>query len=121
MRKNKMENEKKLLPVGSVVYLKEGTLKLVVLSRGELVLVHKDDEKSVYFDYMGGIYPQGNDPENNYYFNHEDIEKVIFKGYIDEDENRYLEVLRAAKENNKNSYITEKTEEVLANKEAKGK
>lgn len=39
-----------------------------------------------YFDYSACIYPAGKVEEQVYFFNHENIEKVYFKGYIDEQE-----------------------------------
>ncbi|MDR0299879.1 MAG: DUF4176 domain-containing protein [Streptococcaceae bacterium] len=110
MSENKQEQ---LLPVGSVVYLKGGTLKVVIISRGELVKKTIADEKPIYYDYFAGLYPQGYDNERNYYFNQENIEKVIFKGYQDEEEKRYLEVLSSARENNKESYEVETPSHVI--------
>lgn len=76
-----------LLPVGSVVYLIEGNQKMVVLSRGSFI---EQDGNQVYFDYCLGIYPEGLNPEQVYYCNSEDIDEVLFEGYIDEDEKRFV-------------------------------
>ncbi|MBS7576316.1 MULTISPECIES: DUF4176 domain-containing protein [unclassified Enterococcus] len=52
------------------------------------------------------IYPEGLDPEQVYYFNDNDIDEVIFKGYIDDDEKRFIELFTQWKE--KNSEIVPK-------------
>ena len=102
-----MTNQKneELLPVGSVVYLKEGVLKLIITARGQLVQLDESDEKPTYFDYLGNLYPQGYDVDNRYYFNQEQIEKVVFSGYSDEEEERYQTVLKEWKEKNSNEYV----------------
>ena len=78
-----------LLPVGSVVYLAEGNQKMIVLSRGQIV-----DQKGeeVFFDYCLGIYPEGLSPEQVYYCNADDIDEVLFEGYADDDEKRFVEL-----------------------------
>lgn len=35
--------------------------------------------------YIAAIYPSGINPEDAMFFNHEDIDKVVFKGYFDEE------------------------------------
>lgn len=78
-----------LLPLGSIVYLEEGTVKLMIVGRGA---VFNDDGSDKYSDYVGVEYPSGIDPENALFFNDEDIDKVVFRGYEDEEEERFLEV-----------------------------
>ncbi|MCD0063130.1 DUF4176 domain-containing protein, partial [Streptococcus agalactiae] len=55
-----------LLPVGSVVYLIDGNQKLVIVNRGAIV---EQEGQEVYFDYLGGIFPEGLNLEQVYYFN----------------------------------------------------
>lgn len=74
-----------LLPVGSVVYLIDGNQKLVIVNRGAIV---EQEGQEVYFDYLGGIFPEGLNLEQVYYFNQEDIDEVVFEGYHDEEEER---------------------------------
>ena len=80
---------KKLLPLGSIVYLEGGTVKLMVVGRGAVL---EQDGTNVYSDYVGVIYPKGINPEDAAFFNHESIEKVVFKGFEDEEEVRLLVV-----------------------------
>src|SRR5574341_1216227 len=92
--KRKEENEmtEKLLPLGSIVYLKEATAKLMIVGRGASF---DNGEGQVFSDYVGVVYPNGIDPEDALFFNHQDVDKLIFTGYSDEEEERYLEVYDA--------------------------
>lgn len=78
-----------ILPIGSVVYLKEDNQKIMILNRGAVV---EQDDTQVYFDYTGALYPEGLNPEQVYYFNREDIDEVIWEGHSDSDEKRYVEL-----------------------------
>lgn len=82
---------KSLLPLGSVVYLEEGTEKLMIVGRG---VIYNDQEegRQVYTDYMGCVYPTGIDPEQSFFFNEENIDKVVFEGLKGEEEDRFLEL-----------------------------
>lgn len=78
-----------MLPIGSVVYLKEGNRKIMVLNRGAML---EQAGEQVIFDYSGCIYPIGLDATQVFYFNEENIDKVIFEGFVDEEEKRYQEL-----------------------------
>ncbi len=79
------ENMEKVnyLPLGSIILMEGGIQKLIITSRG-LVVQHNGEE--VFFDYAGVPYPQGLISDDLLYFNHEDIAKVIFEGYKDDDD-----------------------------------
>lgn len=79
-----------MLPLGSIVRLKKGERLLMIISRGAL-LPDKTSETIYCFDYVGCLYPTGIDVENSFYFNHEDIDKVIFYGYSDKQEHLFVE------------------------------
>lgn len=80
---------KKLLPIGSIVLLKEGTKKLMVFG------VRQTDAKSVReYDYSGVLYPEGNlGNETWFLFDDENIAEVCFRGYEDEERTEFLERL----------------------------
>ena len=80
-----------LLPLGSLVLLDGGIQKLVIVGRGA---VYSDPQTGVetYSDYIGIIYPTGLDPETTIFFNHDNIDKVVFEGFKDEEEDRFLEI-----------------------------
>lgn len=75
--------------IGSIVYLKGGGQKMMILNRGAIVDL---GEGPVYFDYSACAYPVGFSPEQIFYFNEENVDKVIFEGYRDEDEERFMEL-----------------------------
>ena len=62
-----------ILPIGTIVYLKEGSQKLMILNRG--VTIDQNGE-SVLFDYSAAFYPIGLNPEQLFYFNREDVDKL---------------------------------------------
>lgn len=84
---------KKLLPLGTLVYLEDGTKKIMVLGRGA---VYEDPEsgEDVYFDYMGCPYPEGIDPENGIFFNEDNVDDIIYNGYSDEEEKRFMKLYK---------------------------
>lgn len=84
-------HQKTLLPLGSVVYLEEGTQKLIIVGRGA-IFEDPDTGQEVFADYMGVLYPQGLQTESTYFFQHDNIDEVVFEGYRDEEEERFLEV-----------------------------
>lgn len=79
------ENMEKVnyLPLGSIVLMEGGIQKLIITSRG-IVVQHNGEE--VFFDYAAVPYPQGLISDDLLYFNHENIAKVVFEGYKDDDD-----------------------------------
>ncbi|MBQ3574683.1 MAG: DUF4176 domain-containing protein [Clostridia bacterium] len=83
------------LPLGSVVSLKDIPDKMIIIGRGINVQL---DGETWFCDYSGVIYPEGLVGAEAVYFNHSNIENVIFTGYDDDTNkiicdglNRYLE------------------------------
>jgi hypothetical protein len=72
-----------MLPIGSVIYLTEGNKKVMILSRGSFL---EQKGEKVFFDYVGTMYPSGLASEQLYYFNEENIDKVVFEGFKDEED-----------------------------------
>ena len=75
-----------MLPIGSIVFLKEGSQKLMILNRGPIIMM---DEQKTMFDYSACRYPIGFVEEQTFYFNQENIDEVVFEGYTDGDEERF--------------------------------
>lgn len=71
-----MEN-KEVLPLGSVVVLKEGIQKLLIVGRG---VIYNDTESNSerFADYVGVLYPTGLDPEATVFFNL----KILMRYYL---------------------------------------
>ena len=88
--RNKMNNEKEqVLPIGTVIITKDGNVPLMIISRGALF---DNAGKVGYFDYSAVPYPSGiTDGEEFAFFNREDVEAIIFIGYINSDEQIFAE------------------------------
>ncbi len=99
-----------MLPIGTIVYLKEGTSKLMILNRGAMLEV---EGEQILYDYSGCFYPQGLMPDQVYYFNHENIDEVVFEGFKDEEETRFQKVFEDWKAENKESFTKGKVTEPL--------
>ncbi|WP_298840342.1 DUF4176 domain-containing protein [Clostridium sp.] len=68
-----------LLPIGSVILLKDGDKRLMIYGIKQF-----NEEKNQSYDYVGCLYPEGNiSPKYNYVFNHDDIKKIYFVGFVD--------------------------------------
>src|SRR5690625_3202469 len=89
-----------MLPIGSIVYLREGTSKLMILNRGPILPSEETEGEGLWYDYSGCFYPQGLNPTNVLYFNEENIDEVVFEGFKDEEE-RFRKIFRDWKEENK--------------------
>lgn len=102
-----MNNEEKIeyLPVGSVVLLKGGKKELMITayfikpigktydSSGEV-----DNASEKLFDYGACLYPEGLvGSDQTLAFNHNDIEKVVFKGYETENSKKLSDLLNDIK------------------------
>ena len=73
-----------ILPLGTVVTLKKGDIKLMIVGRAQLF---NDAGTIDYFDYSSLGYPQGVVSESEYaFFNDEDVAEVHFEGYRDDQE-----------------------------------
>ncbi len=81
---------KDLLPIGSVVRLKNGEKRLMI---GGIKQTDSEGDGREY-DYYGVLYPEGHlGGQYQYLFNHEDVEEIFFRGYEDEERASFLEKL----------------------------
>ena len=85
---------KDLLPIGSVIIMKEGEQPLMIYGilqmEGRKSLLKKPKE----YDYVCVPYPQGNMGEGSSFFaNHEDIDKILFRGFENEEREKFLDEL----------------------------
>ena len=88
-------NIRELLPIGSVVLLKEGKKKAMIFG-----IKQTDKASGKEYDYIGVVYPEGNLGEQlQFFFQHENIDQVFFRGYEDEERNRFIEKLAAYYDN----------------------
>ena len=80
----------KYLPIGTVVLLKGATKRVMIT--GFASMSPETGEK--VFDYSGCTYPEGFMNYNEVcVFDHNQIEKVFFKGFVDEEETRFKNML----------------------------
>lgn len=76
------------LPLGSVVVIKGSIKKFMIVSRALNVNV---GDTVKFFDYGGCFFPEGLMGDKLMYFQHEDIMKLVFKGYDDDDNKMMIE------------------------------
>ncbi len=81
----------KYYPIGTVVTLAGGNRPLMIYGRRQ-----KQVTTGVAWDYVACLYPEGNlDEEHTVFFQNEEIENVLFTGYLSEYEERMQDVLNA--------------------------
>lgn len=77
---------KNYLPLGSVVTLKNGNKRIMIYGRRQVMA-----STGEIFDYVACFYPEGNiSPDYTFLFNEEDIEKIHFKGFDDEENKNFV-------------------------------
>ena len=75
-------NKEKYLPIGSVVLLKDAKKRIMVTG----FVAQSQETGDKIFDYMGCLYPEGIiSSEQNLLFNHDQIDKIFYLGYSDEE------------------------------------
>ncbi|WP_057821314.1 DUF4176 domain-containing protein [Schleiferilactobacillus perolens] len=82
------------LPLGSVVML-TGVIKRIVIVQRAIEL-NQEDGGTKYYDYGAILYPEGLVEDQLVYFNQEDISRLIFKGFSDDDDTIMVEQLNEA-------------------------
>ena len=75
---------RELLPIGSVVLLKNGIKKAMIIGMMQ----------STDYDYLGVLYPEGFfDVKSMFFFNHDQINDVVFRGYENPERAEFLDRL----------------------------
>ena len=75
-----MKKIKDLLPIGTIVKLKDATRPLMIYG----VMQRNSEKPDIIYDYVGLPYPEGYLHEKlKFMFQQEDIEEVLFRGYED--------------------------------------
>jgi hypothetical protein len=86
----------------------------MIISRG-LQIRHEDQIQM--FDYSAYVYPIGLMPDNQvFYFNVENIDKVVFEGYSDEEEIKFKEAYNKWLAENKDKIVKGKVTDPLPEK-----
>ena len=85
-----MNENKRFLPIGTVVLLKNGTKEIMINS----YCVFGKTKADKMYEYGACLYPEGViDTDNVYVFNHDDIDKVIHLGYSSDLQKEYSKKL----------------------------
>lgn len=80
-----------LLPIGSVVLLKNGSRRLMIFG-----VKQTSTKTGVEYDYIGVVYPEGNiGSDGQFFFNHDSIAEVEFRGFEDEERRKFIRRLAA--------------------------
>lgn len=81
-----------LLPIGSVVRLKDAKKKIVIM--GVMPMKHTPEGTDIIHDYLGVPYPEGYlTKETGLLFNHEKIDEIVFRGYTDHERETFVNVM----------------------------
>lgn len=77
-----MNFKDEFLPIGTVVSFKDKKKKLIITG----YLCSPRNDKNTTYDYSGCLYPEGNfSSEKTILFNRNQIDKVYYMGYCDEE------------------------------------
>ena len=68
----------------------------MIINRGPIVEI---EGQKYLFDYSACNYPVGVVEDQIYYFNEENIDKVVFEGYSDQEETRFQELFKEMMDN----------------------
>lgn len=91
---------KDLLPIGSVVVMKEGEQLLMIYGVKQMETAGGLFKKPKEYDYICVPYPQGNiGVGSSFLINHEDIREIVFKGYESKERIEFLNELSNLYEN----------------------
>lgn len=89
-----MSEQKRPLPVGSVVQVNGSDQNFIIISQLPIAEI---EGKQGYFDFGAAMLPVGLSTQEMIFFNSEDIDNLIYLGYIDADfqsfSNQYDEIL----------------------------
>lgn len=96
------ENKNSLLPIGSVVLLKGGTKKTMIIGFAPKVISEEDGkQREDVWDYSGCIYPEGLlSSDQVLVFDHTQISEIVNVGYQDDEEKEFKKKLTEFLNNN---------------------
>lgn len=81
-----MNTLEKYLPIGTVILAKKGQKKLMIIGFCGV----ESEREDITYDYIGWLYPEGLLQSTDVFlFNHEQIEKIIYLGYDDDEEKKF--------------------------------
>ena len=85
------KNMEKLLPIGTVVLLKNGKKRIMITGYFAI----EPSEKNKVYDYSGVLFPEGIlSTDNILVFNHEQIIRVDYLGLIDKEQQEFIQKIK---------------------------
>lgn len=79
--------EQEILPLGSVVLLKGGRKKIMIIG----YRMRTQERPNQIYDYCGCVFPEGVlRSDITCVFNHEQIDQIFFSGYKNEESNSFI-------------------------------
>ncbi|MCR4891181.1 MAG: DUF4176 domain-containing protein [Lachnospiraceae bacterium] len=82
-------NVRELLPIGSVVLLKEAKKKAMIYGVKQV-----DKSTGIEYDYIGVVYPEGSMGDGTqFFFNHDIVDQVFFRGFENDERKEFIERL----------------------------
>ncbi len=109
MENMEVDIKKKYLPIGTVVLLKGGTRKVMVMGfRARVTDENNNGMKDTVWDYSGCIYPEGLlSSDQILVFDHSQISKIYHIGFHNEEDTKFKnslnQMLQEEKNNKKNN------------------
>lgn len=85
-------DKKDLLPIGSVVLLKNAVKRLMIMGYAQQEKKENDTENnSKIWDYCGTLFPEGFiSSDNIFLFDHDQIDKLFYSGYVDSEQAEFV-------------------------------
>ena len=110
----------KYLPIGTIVLLKGGKKRAMITG---FCSVAQENQEKVY-DYSGCVYPEGSLSSHQVcLFDHDQIEKIFFVGYEDEEEimfkQKLNQIVKAIEANKQNNFKQQLQSSIKKNEELK--
>lgn len=104
----------KILPIGSVVLIKNAVKKAMII--GYMQLGSRENNR--LYDYVGVMYPSGSlGVETQFLFDHEDIQDIIFTGYKNSEFDELINALEKEAAENPEFAKTIKSKTISAEQE----
>lgn len=99
-----MSEVKEYLPIGSVVLLKDAQKKVMITGYTPIDM----ETKNKIYEYLGCVFPEGIiKSDENILFDTKDIDKIFFKGFVNEEQENFITEVKEILENE------EKKKEIL--------
>lgn len=91
-----MSEVKEYLPIGSVVLLKDAQKKIMITGYTPIDM----ETKNKIYEYLGCVFPEGIiKSDENILFDTKDIDKIFFKGFVNEEQENFITEVKEILEN----------------------